>query len=302
MTEKGTADINPGFGLKHMRDRIHEHGGTTVFESTKEGFRVKATVPLNRDEMANGGIIMVRILIVDDQELMRDGLATILDLRQEIEVAGVASNGKEAFEKAGELRPDIVLMDIRMPIASGVEGTKLITTAYPDIKVLMLTTFNDSELIFEALEEGASGYLLKDMPTDAIVQAIMTVQSGGMVLPKELTADIVREMRRNQPAEQINTVPEIVKELTERELEVLQQLGLGLNNKEIAGETVYIRRHREESCLQSYQQTSVEGPDPGGDLCRPLSHHALLNHDFQHSTPYEIQLSKLYFFMFKFYR
>ncbi|KPL57969.1 response regulator [Rossellomorea vietnamensis] len=178
---------------------------------------------------------MVRIVIVDDQELMRDGLATILDLRQEIEVAGVASNGQEAFEKAGELRPDIVLMDIRMPIASGVEGTKLITAAYPYIKVLMLTTFNDSELIFEALEEGASGYLLKDMPTDAIVQAIMTVQSGGMVLPKELTADIVREMRRNQPAEQINTVPEIVKELTEREREVLQHLGLGLNNKEIAG-------------------------------------------------------------------
>lgn len=179
---------------------------------------------------------MVNILIVDDQELMRDGLATILALRPEIHVAGVASNGQEAFEKAGHLRPDIVLMDIRMHVANGVEGTRLITSAYPDIKVLMLTTFNDSALIFEALEEGASGYLLKDMPTDAIVQAIMTVQSGGMVLPKELTAEIVREMKRSQSAEQISEVPEIIKDLTDRELEVLNKLGLGLNNKEIARE------------------------------------------------------------------
>ncbi|MCM3164790.1 response regulator transcription factor [Metabacillus litoralis] len=179
---------------------------------------------------------MVKLLIVDDQELMRDGLATILNLKSELEVVGVASNGQEAFEKAGDLMPDIVLMDIRMPVANGVEGTKLITSKYPNIKVLMLTTFHDSALIFEALEEGASGYLLKDMPTDAIVQAIMTVQSGGMVLPKELTADIVREMRRNQTIEQTSEVPEIIKGLTEREIEVLNKLGLGLNNKEIASE------------------------------------------------------------------
>ena len=179
---------------------------------------------------------MVKLLIVDDQELMRDGLATILNLKSELEVVGVASNGQEAFEKAGDLMPDIVLMDIRMPEANGVEGTKLITSKYPNIKVLMLTTFHDSALIFEALEEGASGYLLKDMPTDAIVQAIMTVQSGGMVLPKELTADIVREMRRNQTIEQTSEVPEIIKGLTEREIEVLNKLGLGLNNKEIASE------------------------------------------------------------------
>ncbi|MCJ8009659.1 response regulator [Lederbergia wuyishanensis] len=179
---------------------------------------------------------MIKILIVDDQELMRDGLATILNLRPEIDVVGVASNGQEAFDKASELRPDIVLMDIRMPIANGVEGTKLITSSLPDTKVLMLTTFSDSELIFEALEEGASGYLLKDMPTDAIVQAIMTVQSGGMVLPRESTAEIVKEMRKNKETNHVNEVPKIINDLTERELEVLSKIGFGLNNKEIAQE------------------------------------------------------------------
>lgn len=179
---------------------------------------------------------MITVMVVDDQELMRDGLATILDLKQEIKVVGVAADGREAYEKASILRPDIILMDIRMPVASGVEGTKWITASLPKTKVLMLTTFHDSELIFEALEEGASGYLLKDMPTDSIVQAIMTVQAGGMVLPKALTADIVKEMRKTNPAEQAATAPAILNELTERELDVLKQLGFGLNNKEIAAE------------------------------------------------------------------
>ncbi|MRH45065.1 response regulator [Aquibacillus halophilus] len=180
---------------------------------------------------------MIKIMVVDDQELMRDGLATILELKPEICVVGVASNGQEAYEKVSELQPDIVLMDIRMPIANGVQGTRLISTAFPEIKVLMLTTFKDSELIFEALEEGASGYLLKDMPTDSIVQAIMTVYSGGMVLPKELTAEIFKEMKRNKSHDNFSSsadTPTIINELTNRELEVLNKLGLGLNNKEIS--------------------------------------------------------------------
>ena len=115
---------------------------------------------------------MIRIMIVDDQSLIRDGLAMLLNLRSELEVVGTANDGDEVVRKAEQLQPEIILMDIRMPRINGVEGTRLIREKFPDMKVLMLTTFNDSELIFEALEQGASGYLLKDMETDAIVQAI----------------------------------------------------------------------------------------------------------------------------------
>ncbi|WP_339252614.1 response regulator transcription factor [Sporosarcina sp. FSL W8-0480] len=176
---------------------------------------------------------MIKIMIVDDQPLVREGLSTLLGLRPEIEVVGTAMDGKDAMEKALKLRPDIVLMDIRMPKVNGVEGTRLIKDSLQDVKVLILTTFNDSEYIFDALEEGASGYLLKDMPTDTIVQAILTVHHGGVVLPKEFTSQVLTELRGHN---QTNTaeLPAKLKELSDREVEVLTHLGEGLNNREIA--------------------------------------------------------------------
>jgi DNA-binding NarL/FixJ family response regulator len=180
---------------------------------------------------------MIRVMIADDQPLMRDGLMSLLNLRDNLEVIATASDGQDAFEKASTLKPDIILMDIRMPGVNGVEGARLITSHLPDIKVLMLTTFNDSELIFDALNEGASGYLLKDMPTDTIVQAIMTVHGGGIVLPQELTHQVFKELRKTKQLDRdpsFLSLPKKLEDLTDREQRVLQLLGHGLNNKEIA--------------------------------------------------------------------
>lgn len=183
--------------------------------------------------MGNRGSVMIRIMIVDDQSLIRDGLAMILNLRPELEVVGTASDGDEVVQKVKQLQPEIILMDIWMPRMNGVEGTRLVREKFPYIKVLMLTTFSDSELIFEALEQGASGYLLKDMETDAIAQAILTVHSGGVVLPQDITAQIIEELKKTKVAVECNP-PEQLKQLTEREVDVLRAIGLGLNNKEIA--------------------------------------------------------------------
>lgn len=178
---------------------------------------------------------MIKVIIVDDQPLIRDGLAALLNLRSELEVVGVASNGMEAYERSVEMEPDIVLMDIRMPQTNGVVGTKMITSQLPNTKVLMLTTFQDSELIFSALEEGASGYLLKDMSADMITNAIKTVQSGGMVLPPEITAQMLQELK-GEKERQVSSSPAVLADLTNRERDVLRDLGYGKNNKEIAAD------------------------------------------------------------------
>ncbi|MDF2716228.1 MAG: yfiK [Paenibacillus sp.] len=187
---------------------------------------------------------MIRVMVVDDQRLMREGLATIIGLEKELEIVGLASNGLEAYKNALELKPDVMLMDIRMPVADGVEGTRLVRRNLSDVKVLMLTTFDDSELIFKALEQGAHGYLLKDMPSEAIVSAIHTVHSGGMVFQPSVTAQILEEIRKLQlggkEGREAPLAPEprlaLLDQLSEREMEVLRLLGRGMNNKEIARE------------------------------------------------------------------
>jgi DNA-binding NarL/FixJ family response regulator len=187
---------------------------------------------------------MIRVMVVDDQRLMREGLSTIIGLEKDMEIVGLASNGLEAYKNALELKPDVILMDIRMPVADGVEGTRLVRRHLQDVKVLILTTFDDSELIFNALEQGAHGYLLKDMPSEVIVSAIHTVHSGGMVFQPSVTAQILEEIKKLQfsgkEEREALLAPEprlaLLKQLSEREMEVLRLLGRGMNNKEIAWE------------------------------------------------------------------
>ncbi|TYP74609.1 DNA-binding NarL/FixJ family response regulator [Paenibacillus methanolicus] len=181
----------------------------------------------------------MKVLIVDDQRLMREGLAALIGLEPDMDVVGTAVDGRDAYAKALERRPDVVLMDIRMPGMDGIEGSRLIIKHLPDTKILILTTFDDAELIVRVLEEGVHGYLLKDMPSEAIVSAIRTVYNGGTVLQSDITAMLLQEAKkmseRSAPPHLLRASDSAAMEaLTEREKEILALLGRGLNNKEIA--------------------------------------------------------------------
>lgn len=179
--------------------------------------------------MSTDAAAAVRVIVVDDQGIVRDGLTTVLGLVQGVEVLGSASNGQEACELAQQLRPDVVLMDLRMPVMDGVEATRQITAELPETKILVLTTFDDDASIAGALRAGARGYLTKDASRDDIAAAIRSVARGQATFDPAVSARLVSGL---SPASR--QVPDTVSELTPREQEVLQLIGDGLNNAEIA--------------------------------------------------------------------
>lgn len=182
---------------------------------------------------------MIRVMIVDDQGLIRDGLKMILSLASDIEVIGEALNGKEALDLLTKTKPHVILMDIRMPLMDGVQATKIIKERFSGIKVIILTTFNEDEYIFEGLKNGADGYILKDVKSDEIIKAIREIYKGNTLLHPQITTKVVRAFTNidNQKKLENNKEKMIaIKHLTPRELEISKLVGEGKNNREISKE------------------------------------------------------------------
>ncbi|MGW4949001.1 response regulator [Streptomyces parvulus] len=179
----------------------------------------------------NGRVI--RVLIADDQQMVRQGFTVLLNTQPDIEVIGQAVDGRDAVAKVAEQAPDVVLMDIRMPELGGIEATRLITGATPEIRVLVLTTFDLDEYVYEALRAGASGFLLKDASADQLAEAVRVVAAGDALLAPGITRRLIAEFSRldDRPRAPLK---DRVGELTERETEVLALIAQGLSNAEIA--------------------------------------------------------------------
>lgn len=178
---------------------------------------------------------IIKVLIVDDEKLIREGLKIILSTHEDIDVVGMCSNGQEALEFIRKNKVDIVLMDIRMPICDGVLGTRIIKEEFEDIKVLILTTFDDREYIHEALKYGASGYLLKDSSYDLIYEGIKVAVKGSLVVHPKVANTIISSVSKEEDYSK-----EIEKYcLTDRELTIIKEIANGLSNREIA-EKLYL--------------------------------------------------------------
>jgi len=176
---------------------------------------------------------VIRVLIADDQTLVRDGFRMILDAQDDIEVVGEAADGLEAVARSRELRPDIVLMDIRMPGRDGLEATRELLLESPETHVLILTTFDLNEYVYEAMKAGASGFLLKDVPRSQLIEGIRTVADGEALLAPVITRRLIEEFVRRPPAS-IRPSPPALEALTAREREVLDLVARGRSNSEIA--------------------------------------------------------------------
>jgi DNA-binding NarL/FixJ family response regulator len=182
--------------------------------------------------------VSVRVLLVDDQALIRAGFRMILEAEEDIEIVGECADGTQAIDSVKRLKPEVVLMDIRMPEMDGIEATRRIMAADgdPPVKVLMLTTFDLDEYVYDALRAGASGFLLKDVPADQLAAGIRLVAQGDALLAPSVTRRLIQEFSRSAPGPREQ--PAALDELTPRELEVFRLLARGMSNAEIAADLI----------------------------------------------------------------
>ena len=180
---------------------------------------------------------MINVILVDDQKIVREGIKMILSLDEEITIIKEAANGMQLLELLRDVHPDVILMDVRMPIMDGVEATKIVKEKYKDIKVIILTTFNEDEYIFEGIKNGADGYILKDAGSDYIIKAIKTAYNGNILLDPEVATKIVRAYNSiangKQTPSALNEYKKKLKMLTQREIDVARLVAQGKNNKDI---------------------------------------------------------------------
>jgi DNA-binding NarL/FixJ family response regulator len=176
----------------------------------------------------------IRVLLVDDQALFREGLETLLSVHKDIQVVGQASDGQEAVELAAQVHPDVILMDVRMPLLDGVRATRRLQQTLSQSRVIVLTTFDDDEYVFDALRAGAVGYLLKDVASAQLVEAIRATARGESILEPSVAAKVIAEFTRVSSMVASAQMEQLVEPLSERELEILGLIARGASNKEIA--------------------------------------------------------------------
>lgn len=175
---------------------------------------------------------MIKVIICDDQAIIRDGLEMLLKLEKDIDVAGQAQDGAEAVELVDKTRPDLVLMDLKMPGLNGIEATRQIRARFPQVKVLVLTTYDDDEWVFDAIRAGASGYLLKDTPREEVIKAVKGTAAGKTFVDPSVAGKVLHQVagKQGQPSSLLTN------KLTEREADVLRLIARGFTNADIAGQ------------------------------------------------------------------
>ncbi len=191
----------------------------------------------------------MKIIICDDQAVIRDGLELLLNLEKDMQVVGSASDGAEAIELTRQKQPDLILMDLKMPGTNGIEATREIRAKFPQIKILVLTTYDDDEWVFDAIRAGASGYLLKDTPRQKIVEAIRGTMEGKSFVDPSVAGKLMNQVSSNQT----QPASVLAERLTERELDVLRLIAKGFNNSDIAAQL-----HLSEGTVRNHVSAILE--------------------------------------------